>query len=81
MALVVDFTCPNCTLKRREARVTAGECNTCASARAVILERAHLDLLASLPVEERLRRIETALYQLDAETRLKALEARYQKYA
>lgn len=36
--------------------------------------------LAALPVEERVRRIELALYELDAEDRIKALEAKHARY-
>jgi hypothetical protein len=37
--------------------------------------------LAALPIEERVRRIELALYKLDAESRLSAIEAASTRYA
>lgn len=36
--------------------------------------------LAALPIEERLRRIELSLYELDADARIKELEAAHVRY-
>lgn len=55
----------------------------CGECRAIIEkanEDAHMAKLAAAPVEERVRRIELALYRLDLEQRLKVLEAGEARY-
>lgn len=80
MACVAQFTCPECRLDRREIVVTSRVCVACRTAKAAAQESAHMQFLAALPPEERLRRIELALYRLSPETRLKAIEAAHNRY-
>lgn len=64
MAFVTQFICPECRQERREAVVPSRVCVSCRTAKAEALENAHMQFHASLPMEERIRRIELALYRL-----------------
>ena len=81
MAFVTTFICPECRRERHEVVVPSRICVSCRTAMARVKEDAHMQLLASLPLEERVRRIELALYRLDAGARLDAIEQRDTRYS
>lgn len=80
MALVTQFTCTNCNQLRHEVVVSNRICQHCRGELNRIAEKAHMERLAILSIEERIRRIELALYHLNAESRLRALESRHITY-
>jgi hypothetical protein len=81
MAFVTTFTCGHCRQQRHEVVTHSRICATCRATIAKADEAAHMAKLAALPLEERVRRVEQALYNLDADSRLKALEAANARYA
>ncbi len=81
MALVTRFDCAECKRPHTEVKHRSGICSFCRADSAAIDKAAHMAKLAALPLEERVRRIEEALYDLNAESRLKALEAGHARYA
>jgi hypothetical protein len=80
MALVTDFTCTNCRQPRHEVVTPSRVCSACRIAITRADTLAHMAKLLALPIDERVRRIELALYQLDADSRLRALEAANARY-
>jgi len=77
MAYVTEFTCSECRTKRTEVvSGNGGICSTCRSTIARIKKTAHMSRLAALPIEERVRRIESDLYDLNIDSRLKKLEVK-----
>ena len=83
MAYVTQFTCRECRRPREEVvdAERSHVCSKCRAAKAEAEETAHMMRLVALPIEERVRRIELALYRLDADARLKAIEAQHVRYA
>lgn len=75
MALVTDFTCAHCRQPRHEIVTLSRICSACRTAIDKADTDAHMAKLAAMPIEERVRRIELALYKLDAERRIAALES------
>lgn len=80
MGLVTTFTCKHCHQERYEVVTPSCICVNCRSAIAKADEAAHIAKLSAIPLEERVRRIELALYNLNAESRLKALESANTRY-
>lgn len=80
MAFVTTFLCGECRQQHEEVVTPSRICVRCRTAIADSKRTAHMSRLAALPVEERVRRIELALYELDAEDRIKALEAKHARY-
>lgn len=74
MALVTEFTCRECRQPKHEVVVPSRICTICRTAISEAKETAHMQRLAALPIEERVRRLELELYRLDTDSRLKALE-------
>ena len=81
MAFVTQFQCQHCRQDRHEVVTASRICAVCRTAIATDDKQAHMAKLAALPIEERVRQIELALYNLNAESRLKALEAVNTRYA
>lgn len=81
MAFITTFTCNHCRQERHEVVTHSRICAACRTAIAKADETAHMTKLAALPLNERVRRIELVLYSLDADSRLKALEAANARYA
>lgn len=81
MAFVTNFTCNHCRQERHEVVTPSRICVACRMAIAKADETAHMTKLAALPLDERVRRIELALYNLNADSRLRALEAANARYA
>lgn len=80
MALVSDFTCTHCQQPRHELVKASRICAACRTAIDKADTDAHMAKLAAMPIEERVRRIELALYKLDAEARIAALESHHVRY-
>lgn len=80
MAYVGDFTCAHCKEPRHEVVRSSRICSACRIAIDKVDTAAHMAKLAAMPLPERVRRIELALYKLDADSRLKALEAQHARY-
>lgn len=80
MAFVTDFTCQHCKEVRHEVVTSSRICAACRTAIDKADTAAHMAKLATLPISERVRRIELALYKLDAESRISALEAQHARY-
>jgi hypothetical protein len=80
MALVTNFKCQHCSRTVHEIVCRDNLCGVCRSTLAQIAKDNHMALCASRPLEERIRVIEEQLYDADADRRLRALEAKNQKY-
>lgn len=80
MAFVTEFTCRHCKQPRHEVVTPSRICVACRVAIDKADTDAHMAKLAVLPLPERVRQIELALYKLDAEQRLSALEAHHIRY-
>ncbi len=80
MAFITDFTCKECRQPKREVVTSSRICVACRNTIAKVKEDAHMQRLAALPIEERVRRIELELYRLDADSRLKAIEVHHVRY-
>jgi len=80
MALVTTFTCKHCHQERYEVVTPSCICVNCRSVITKADETAHMAKLATITLEERVRQIELALYNLNAESRLKALESANTRY-
>lgn len=80
MALVTEFTCAHCRQPRHELVTRSRICASCRMAIDKADTYAHMAKLKAMPIEERVRRIELALYKLDAEKRLAALEVHHIRY-
>lgn len=80
MAFVTEFNCQHCKQPRYEVVTPSRICAACRTAIDKADTDAHMAKLAALPLPERVRRIELALYKLDAEQRLSALEAHHTRY-
>lgn len=80
MAFVTSFTCEHCKESRHEVVTSSRVCAACRTAIATADREAHMAKLAVMPMTERVRRIELALYELDAEKRIAALEAQHTRY-
>lgn len=81
MAYVTDVKCKVCGETKYEVTDNSGVCAVCRHQIADRRRREHLAGLRGLTVEERLDRIEAALYDVRAEERLKRLENRSLPYA
>ena len=68
MAFVTNFNCNHCRQERYEVVTHSRICAACRTAIAKADETAHMAKLAALPLDERVRRIELALYNLDADS-------------
>lgn len=80
MALVAEFICAHCRKPKHELVVRSHICAACRVAIDKADTEAHMAKRAVLPIEERVRQIELALYKLDADGRFKALEAENTRY-
>lgn len=76
MAYITNFTCKTCNLAKREVSDRTGECVACRTAESDRARRVHLAGLEGLTLEERVKRIEELLYDLDATRRLNAIESK-----
>ena len=81
MALVTDVNCKECSTTKHEVTDHSGVCQDCRAEIAGKKRRVHLAGLRGMTPEERLERIEAQLYDLDAERRLRAIEAANTRYA
>jgi reverse gyrase len=82
MAYIQQRECRECgETKSVNVHSFNGMCPECRAKAASEKKRKTLAGLKGLTVEERLNRVEEILYDLDAESRLKALEALNQRYA
>ena len=80
MALVAQFICQQCEQPRTQVVYHDGLCSDCRIALAKIKRDAFAQGLELMPLESRVRRLEGIFYDLDAESRLKALEAINARY-
>lgn len=80
MALITNFTCRHCSQLKYEIVNRSGVCSDCRVELKKIDEEFYMAKLALLPLEERVKRIELALYRLNGESRLAALEAINTRY-
>lgn len=80
MALITEFQCRHCGQPRTEVVTSSRICAHCRGVIDKANEEAHMAKLAAKPLEERVRCIELALYRLDADARLKAMEAHHVRY-
>jgi len=80
MALVTEFICSSCQRSVWGLVYADKMCAECRVKNADLARRLHFGALNGLTVQERLSRIEIQLYDLDAEKRLKALEAKNATY-
>ena len=80
MAFVTQFQCKECRQPKHEVVTSTRVCAACRTAIDQANETAHMQRLAALPLEERVRRLELAFYNLDADARLKAIEAANIRY-
>lgn len=80
MALVTEFTCNHCGRKRFELVTVNRVCGDCREAIARADREAYMAKLVAIPLEERVRRIELELYELDVEKRLAKLEYMHIRY-
>lgn len=74
MAIVIEFTCAHCRQPRYELVTASRICAVCRTTIDKADTEAHIAKLAALPLEERVRKIELALYKLNADSRLRTLE-------
>lgn len=81
MAFVTDVHCSICEKTKNEVTDRSGVCQECRQKRADTARRMHLAGLKVLDVTDRLECIEAALYDLNAERRLRGLESRLATYA
>jgi len=84
MAYITEFKCSVCTKDKRE--IVNGQqypytCLECRTAKANIDKHAALTKLQLMPIEARIEHLEAQLYDLNAEARIRALEARFHTYA
>ena len=68
MALVIEYTCAECKQPKYGVVDRTRTCPDCRMALAEAAERFHMEKLAMLPLEERVRRIELELYQASIQT-------------
>jgi len=80
MALVAEFTCAHCRRPRHELVTSSRICSACRTAIDKADTEAHMAKLAARPIDERIRLVELALYRLNADNRLKALESLNTRY-
>lgn len=80
MALVTQFICQKCEQPRTEVVYHDRLCTDCRTALAQIKRDATMKGLELMPIEARIRRLEGIFYDLDADRRLKALEALNARY-
>jgi hypothetical protein len=80
MAFVTDFTCRHCHQTKTEVVVPSRICTSCRQGIEKAEEEAHLAKLALKPLDQRIAEIERQLWRLDADARLKALEAMNARY-
>ena len=80
MAHVTDFTCTHCGRPRYEVVTSSRICSACRFVIAAADTQAYMAKLDAMTMEARVRRIELALYELDAEHRLAALETHHVTY-
>lgn len=76
MAYIKEFICISCGKVKREVVHKSGICASCRFQSYNRSKRLHLASLKGLTIFERLERIEEYLYDLDALSRLEALEAK-----
>jgi hypothetical protein len=80
MAFVTEFTCRHCHQTKTEVVVASRICASCRVGIEKAEEEAHLAKLVLKPLEQRVADIERQLWRLDADARLKALEAHHARY-
>ena len=83
MALISTVNCKQCGETKREVNSLsphASICNSCIQENEDRDRRVYLAGLKGLTMEERLDKIEEALYDLNAENRIKSLESRLATY-
>jgi hypothetical protein len=80
MAHITEFTCRHCKQEVHEIVTGSYTCVACRTAIAEANEAAYMAKLAAIPLAERVRRLELELYRLDADARLKAIEAANARY-
>ncbi len=80
MALVAQFVCKHCETPKFELVLHDGLCSDCRQSIESNRRRLHLENRQKYSVEQRLRMLEEAFYDLNAEQRLKALEAMNARY-
>jgi len=81
MAFVTDVNCKECGKTKHEVTFNDNVCSSCRKKISSKKRRMHLAALKGLTPEERLEKIEQALYDADADGRLKALESIHQTYS
>lgn len=81
MARVADVNCKECGKTKHEVTDHSGVCRDCRATIASKKRRVHLAGLRGMTPEERLERIEAQLYDLDADRRLRVIEASNTRYA
>ena len=80
MAFVAEFICIECRRFVNEVVDGSSTCARCRLALAKADKDAHMSRLSILPIEERVRRIEEMLYDLNTDSRLRKLECRNVSY-
>jgi len=80
MALVTQFICEKCEQPRTEVVHRDRLCSDCRVALYEIKRDATMKGLELMPLDARVRRLEGIFYDLDADSRLKALEAMNARY-
>ena len=81
MALVTEFVCKVCETPRYEVVVQSRVCVKCRTRIEGEKRLAFQKECDDLTTEQRIRRLELWFYDLNAESRLKALEARTATYS
>ena len=80
MAYISDMQCSECKEIKRQVITGDSMCSDCRRKTASKQRRMHLGSLSALTVEERIRRIEEQLYDLNTDVRLNRLEANNARY-
>lgn len=80
MAFVTEITCKRCGRTKTEVVDHSNTCAECRATEAAIKKKAHLESLASLPLERRIALLEEQAYDTNAAKRLSALESTHARY-
>lgn len=80
MALVAEFRCTSCGQTVHEVVTCIDVCQACRKKEWKRAKREHLYGLAGLTLEERVRRIEEQLYDLDIDRRFRVIESKNVRY-
>jgi hypothetical protein len=81
MSLITDVNCNVCGEKKHEVTDHSGVCQDCRKSIADTNRRMHMAMLLGMPLLERVKRIEEQLYDLDADRRLRKIEATNATYS